>query len=79
VPPQAQLDPAVHDRVLADGVARMRADGVTGKDVTPYLLAHFHTATAGESLAVNTRIITENAALAAQIAVAYAAGPVDPA
>jgi pseudouridylate synthase len=74
VPPEAQLDPTVHARVLADGLARMRADGVTGKDVTPYLLAHFHAATNGESLAVNTRIVSENAALGARIAVAYAAG-----
>ena len=76
VPPDAQLDPAWHDRVLADGLARLRAEGVTGKAVTPYLLAHFHAATAGASLAVNTRIIRQNAALAAQIAVALAGRPV---
>jgi pseudouridylate synthase len=72
LPRDAQLDPGLHDRVLADGLARMRQEGITGKAVTPYLLAHFHAATAGESLTVNTRIITHNAVLAAQIAVAYA-------
>ena len=45
-------------------------DHVTGKAVTPFLLAHFHSATHGQSLAVNVRIILRNAALAAQIAVA---------
>jgi pseudouridine-5'-phosphate glycosidase len=73
VPAQEQLDPDLHDRVLADGLTRMRAERITGKAVTPYLLAHFHTATAGASLAVNTGIILHNAVLAAQIAVALAA------
>lgn len=75
VPADAQLDPELHDRVLADGLARMRTERVTGKGVTPYLLAHFHAATAGASLAVNTRIIVHNAELAARVAVAYAARP----
>ena len=51
------------------------ASGVTGKAVTPFLLAHFHAATAGASLAVNVRIILRNAALAAQIAAAAAPAP----
>jgi pseudouridine-5'-phosphate glycosidase len=45
---------------------------VSGKAVTPFLLAHFHNATGGQSLAVNVRIILRNAALAARIAVASA-------
>lgn len=73
--PAEQLDPALHDRVLADGLAGLERDGVTGKAVTPYLLAHFHRATAGRSLAVNVRIILRNAELAAGIAVAAAARP----
>jgi pseudouridine-5'-phosphate glycosidase len=70
LPPDEQLDPALHDRVLADGLAALERAGVTGKDVTPYLLAHFHEATRGESLAVNIRIILRNAELAGRIAVA---------
>lgn len=72
LPPDEQLDPALHDRTLADGLALLARDRVTGKAVTPFLLAHFHSATAGASLAVNIRIILRNAALAAQIAVAVA-------
>ncbi|MEQ4303203.1 pseudouridine-5'-phosphate glycosidase [Plantactinospora sp. B6F1] len=72
LPTGEQLDPALHDRTLADGLARLAADGVTGKAVTPFLLAHFHAATEGASLAVNIRIILRNAALAARIAVASA-------
>jgi pseudouridine-5'-phosphate glycosidase len=43
--------------------------------VTPFLLAHFHSATEGRSLAVNVRIILRNAALAAEIAAAAAPAP----
>ena len=75
LPPAEQLDPALHARVLADGLAGLERDGVTGKAVTPYLLAYFHEATGGASLDVNVRIILRNAALAAQIAVAHAALP----
>ncbi len=65
-----QLDPALHDRVLAEGLAAAEAAGVTGKDVTPFLLAHLHEATGGESLRANIEIILGNATLAARIAVA---------
>ncbi|MFI5956910.1 pseudouridine-5'-phosphate glycosidase [Cryptosporangium sp. NPDC051539] len=72
LPVDEQLDPALHDRVLAEGLAGLEREHVTGKDVTPYLLAHFHSATHGESLTVNTRIILRNAELAGRIAVAFA-------
>jgi pseudouridine-5'-phosphate glycosidase len=70
LPSDEQLDPALHDRVLAEGLSIVERDNVTGKRVTPVLLGHFHSATHGASLAVNVRIILRNAALAAQIAAA---------
>ncbi len=72
LPPEVQLDPELHDQVLAEGLAGLERDGITGKAVTPYLLAHFHEATAGKSLEINIEVILRNAALAAQIAVARA-------
>ncbi|WP_420116870.1 pseudouridine-5'-phosphate glycosidase [Micromonospora sp.] len=72
LPVDEQLDPALHDRTLAEGLARLGREGVTGKAVTPFLLAYFHSATEGASLAVNVRIILRNADLAARIAVAAA-------
>jgi pseudouridine-5'-phosphate glycosidase len=74
LPADEQLDPALHDRVLTEALAGLARDGVAGKDVTPYLLAHFHRATEGRSLTVNTRIVLRNAELAGQIAAALA-GP----
>ena len=68
--PQEQLDPDLHDAVLETGLELARQAGVHGKDVTPFLLDHFHRATHGQSLLVNERIILRNAELAARIAVA---------
>jgi pseudouridine-5'-phosphate glycosidase len=75
LPVGEQLDPALHDTVLADGLAGLARERITGKAVTPYLLAHFHDATGGRSLDVNVRIILRNADLAARIAVAATAQP----
>jgi pseudouridine-5'-phosphate glycosidase len=70
LPAGEQLDPDLHDRVLAEGLAGLARERITGKAVTPYLLAHFHAATEGRSLAVNVQIILRNAALAGTVAVA---------
>ncbi|MBQ1049445.1 pseudouridine-5'-phosphate glycosidase [Micromonospora sp. C51] len=78
LPTDEQLDPDLHDRTLTEGLALLERDAVTGKAVTPYLLAHFHSATQGASLAVNVRIILRNADLAARIAVAAAQRRADP-
>jgi pseudouridine-5'-phosphate glycosidase len=59
-----------HDQFLATGLAKAAHDGIDGKAVTPYLLEHFHSASKGESLDINTEIIKSNCALAADIAVA---------
>jgi pseudouridylate synthase len=75
LPADEQLDPALHERTLAEGLQLLARDHITGKAVTPFLLSHFHTSTDGRSLAVNVRIILRNAALAAQIAVAAAPAP----
>ncbi len=70
LPEAEQVDAAVHDRALAEGLAAAETAGVRGKAVTPFLLDHFHRATGGESLRANIAIILRNATLAAQIAVA---------
>ncbi|MFF5293232.1 pseudouridine-5'-phosphate glycosidase [Paractinoplanes globisporus] len=76
LPADEQLDPALHDRTLAEGLELLARDHITGKAVTPFLLSHFHESTEGRSLAVNVRIILRNAALAAEIAVASTSAPV---
>ena len=65
-----EMNRAKHDQILATGLAKADAAHITGKDVTPFLLEHFHTTSQGESLSVNIEIIKSNSALAADIAVA---------
>ena len=69
-PVVVQMPKERHDQILATGLAKAAHDGIDGKAVTPYLLEHFHSASQGESLAINTEIIKSNCALAAEIAVA---------
>jgi pseudouridine-5'-phosphate glycosidase len=70
LPPAEQVDPALHDRVLAEGLTAAAAQGVTGKAVTPFLLDRFHRQTRGDSLRANVALVRRNAALAADIAAA---------
>ena len=65
-----EMPRARHDEILASGLARAQQEGIDGKAVTPFLLEHFHKASNGESLKINTEIIKSNCALAAEIAVA---------
>lgn len=75
IPEGEQLDRAVHDRVLQESLAEADRRGIRGKDVTPFLLDYFHRATEEASLRVNTRIIYNNARLAARIAGIAASEP----
>ena len=65
-----EMDKARHDEILESGLQKAEKEGITGKQVTPFLLEYFHTTSKGESLAINTEIIKANCLLAAQIAVA---------
>jgi pseudouridine-5'-phosphate glycosidase len=69
-PLDEQLDPELHERVLAEALAAAGAEGIRGRDVTPFLLARFHEQTGGASLRANVRLVLRNAALAGRIAVA---------
>lgn len=67
-PAPEPLDAQLHERVLASALAAAEAGGVSGKDVTPFLLEQFHRETCGASLAVNVGLVRANARLAAEIA-----------
>jgi pseudouridine-5'-phosphate glycosidase len=72
-PIDEQLDPALHERTLAAALAAAEREGIRGREVTPFLLARFHSETGGESLRANVRLVIRNAELAARIAVAASA------
>ena len=42
LPPGEQVDPALHDRVLAEGLAAAEREGVRGGAITPFLLDRLH-------------------------------------
>ena len=73
LPPDEQLDPALHDRVLEEGLAAAEEAGVVGKDVSPFLLDQLARETGGASLEANVRLVLGNARLAAEIAAELAA------
>ncbi len=70
VAPSDQLDPELHWRVLSDGLAAVRDQGIRGKAITPFLLEYFRVHTGGASLQVNLTLVRANARLATQIAAA---------
>jgi pseudouridine-5'-phosphate glycosidase len=63
-----QLDAQTHDHALESALALSNHLGVTGKEVTPVLLAEFARFTAGESVQVNRELVVANANLAGEIA-----------
>jgi len=72
IPAEAEMPAELHDRLLAEGLALLESRDVHGKDVTPVLLEHFHTASGGVSLDANEALVVSNAAVAAEVAVALA-------
>ncbi len=71
LPPDRQLEPSVHDAALAQALSE--AEGLTGKEVTPFLLQRIVEITGGTSLEVNLEIAANNIRVAADIARAWAA------
>jgi pseudouridine-5'-phosphate glycosidase len=67
----AQLDPGLHDRLLADALSAAEAASVTGKAITPFLLDYVHEHTGRASVEVNLAIVRGNCALGADIARAW--------
>jgi pseudouridylate synthase len=73
LPAAAQLDPATHDRLLADALQAAQAATVRGKEITPFLLEYIHQHTDGASVAVNLEIVRGNCRLGAEIARSWSA------
>jgi pseudouridine-5'-phosphate glycosidase len=69
IAPADELDRGLHDATLAAGLAALESEGVSGKDVTPFLLGYFHEHTGGASLTANVALVLSNARLAGDIAV----------
>jgi pseudouridine-5'-phosphate glycosidase len=72
IPEIAEMDTTLHANVLADALHDAHERGVSGADVTPFLLSHFASESMGESVLANVALVVANAALAARVATAIA-------
>jgi pseudouridine-5'-phosphate glycosidase len=70
IPSQFEMNPETMERAINEALAQAKASGITGKDITPFLLAKVRDVTQGKSLGANCALLENNAALAADIAVA---------
>ncbi len=68
-PPEPSLD---IEPILAEAVAQVAQQGVRGQAVTPAVLTLVHELSDGRSAEINRKLIEDNAALAAEVAVAHA-------
>jgi pseudouridine-5'-phosphate glycosidase len=73
VPPEAEIAADEIAAVIDAALAELAERGVTGQEVTPFLLGRVVERTGGRSLQANLALVRNNVALAARIAVAYAA------
>ncbi|WP_112263403.1 pseudouridine-5'-phosphate glycosidase [Lentzea terrae] len=69
IPADFEMDAELHDRLLAEGLQKLVDQDVRGKDVSPVLLEHFHTASKGVSLDANEALVVNNVSVAAAVAV----------
>jgi pseudouridine-5'-phosphate glycosidase len=69
-PPTDGLD---IEALIAEAVGEVAGLGVTGQAVTPAILTRIEELSNGRSVQVNQQLIADNATLAAEVAVAYAA------
>ena len=75
--PQAYAMPrATIDAAIETALSEAEAQGIGGKESTPFLLARVNALTSGNSLASNIQLVLNNARLAAAIALAYQGLPV---
>ena len=68
IPEEYSMDKAVIDKAIDEALAQAKAQGIHGKETTPFLLAKVKELTGGDSLDSNIQLVYNNAALAAKTA-----------
>lgn len=71
VPEELAADKELVEEAIATALAMAEEQGVSGKEITPFLLAAVAELTGGNSLQANIALVKNNAAVGADIAVAY--------
>jgi pseudouridine-5'-phosphate glycosidase len=67
-PPDESIDV---EPLIDEGLAEAKQRGIRGQAVTPFVLSYLHERSGGRTIELNKMLIAENAALAAEVAVAY--------
>ena len=71
IPEEFSMPKDVIDAAIDKAIAECFAQGIKGKETTPFLLARVAELTGGDSLASNIQLVYNNARLTAKTAVAY--------
>jgi pseudouridine-5'-phosphate glycosidase len=75
IPMEYEEDPQRVTPAIEQALEELQAQHITGKGVTPFLLARVKELTGGESLASNIQLVYNNARLAAEVAVQLSIRP----
>jgi pseudouridylate synthase len=73
IPTADEIPASLIEGKIRDALSQAQIGGVTGKDVTPYLLSRIRILTEGASQRANVALVLNNARIAGDIAVALAA------
>jgi pseudouridylate synthase len=68
-PPDDSLDDV--EPLIEQALDAARSRGVSGQDVTPFVLSFLHECSGGRTLSANRELVAANAGLAAEVAAAY--------
>ena len=68
IPEEYSMDADVINKAIDDAIEEAKAQGIKGKETTPFLLAKIKDITGGSSLAANIQLVYNNVRVAAQIA-----------
>ena len=72
IPKEAAMDADLINQAIGDALEEAEAAGISGKEVTPFLIDRVVRQTGGASLDANIALVLNNARLAADIAIVYA-------
>ena len=71
IPEHYSIPKSTIDEAILEAIKMATAAGITGKDLTPFLLDKVNEITKGRSLEANRRLVYNNAELAARLAISY--------
>ncbi len=71
VPEQFEIDSAELEKILSEALKLAAENNISGKEITPFLLARMAEKSGGKTLAANIALLEHNATIAAQVACSF--------